>query len=117
MFGDLTKNLEELLKTEIVISAIGVYPVKKQTKVAHVAKYQNDGTETITPSKFVERAEDANDGWEDEINKAIVSFLFDGNRVAFNIAGRRVARDINRKVDRIDTHRLMHSMRHLVRKK
>lgn len=87
----------------------GEYPRKSRTPVADVCRYQNDGTEKITPSKFIERAEDAADGWDAEISKGIDGFLDGAGADALKDAADEIARDISIMCDRIDTGRLKRS--------
>jgi hypothetical protein len=99
----------------VQIKAVGRYPVKAATKVADVAVYQNDGTEKITPAKFVERAEAQASGWNDEIYDAISNSL-DGYEAALQVLGTQIASDIGDMCDRIRTGRLKASFRPEVKK-
>jgi hypothetical protein len=115
---EILSQLRELEKMELQISAVGTYPRKNGPKVQKVAKWQNDGTDRgITPARFVETAEDRHRGWQDFLADAIGGFVFDGELRPIRTAGRRIARDINDAVNRIDTRRLKHSMRHLIKKR
>lgn len=76
-----------------------------------VARYQNDGTEKIKPSKFVERAETKAGGWDREIEAAIEAYLFDGDMTALLKLGVKISDDITYMIDRIDTRRLKGSMK------
>jgi len=116
MLDGLKKQLLKLGAMELEISAHGVYPNKYQTKVQNVAMYQNDGTKYIKASKFVERAAKSKNNWRRPVNIAIGKFL-KGDEDGMNAAGRIIARDINEWVDRIDTHRLRHSFRHLIKRR
>lgn len=112
---DLSKIIRRLKKLDgqsITIKAVGVYPTKGQTKVQDVAVYQNNGTTRgVQPAKFVEAAERANSSkWSKQIEDALDSLL-DGSDRAMIRAGDQVAKDINQTVNRIDTHRLQHSMK------
>lgn len=86
----------------------GVYPVKSKTHVADVARYQNDGTGTITPSRFIERAAESADHWEKEISDAVEMYL-DGHENALGHVSGKIAGDISRMIDRIKTGRLKRS--------
>jgi len=48
-----------------------------------------------------------------EINAALRAFMR-GDLKEFHRLGEKVAKDINKTVDRIDTRRLMHSHRHTI---
>ena len=77
-----------------------------RTLVADVCRYQNDGTENITPSHFIERAEAENDGWHEELDAAVTAFLAgDGEIVLKNVA-KKIADDILIKCDRVKTGQL-----------
>jgi hypothetical protein len=71
-----------------------------------VCRYQNDGTETITPAKFIERARAQAVGWDDEIDASIAAFLAGGGDPALMAAARKIAADISRVCDRIRTGQL-----------
>jgi|SRR3972149_4033894 len=112
---NMSSQLENLDGSELWISALGVYPTRKRTEVAAVAVYQNDGTATITPARFVERAESKAGAWQDEM--AIDTWeTINGDSTAIHRLGERIARAINDMCDRIDTRRLKHSFHHLVKK-
>jgi hypothetical protein len=100
----------------VEIKAVGRYPVKRRTRVADVAVYQNDGTEKISPARFVERAEALADGWKDEIEDGIDGYI-EGQPAALHIAGTQIAADITDMCDRIDTGRLKASFRTEVKRK
>jgi hypothetical protein len=113
MLHELRQDLQRLGRTTVEIYAQGEYPTKSRTPVQHVAKYQNDGTETIKPARFVERATGRHRGWQAPIFRAAGSFLFnngDFNQVLTD-AGLRISFDINRTVNRIKTGRLKRSFR------
>ncbi len=110
MLDLLEKNLKKLSRMEIQIYADGFYP--KGTKVSHVAKWQNDGTEKIKPARFVETAERKH-GWATLINQSVAKYL-DGDIFELIVMGRRIAGDINLEVNRIDTGRLKQSMRYKI---
>ena len=74
-----------------------------------MCRYQNDGTEKITPSKFIERAENAADGWNTEISKGIDSIIDGAGVDSLKVAVDEIARDISTMCDRIDTGRLKRS--------
>jgi hypothetical protein len=119
MLEQLREDLERLGNTTIEVYAHGRYPVKQKTPVQHVAKYQNDGTETIRASRFVQRAAGSRRGWQKPIFSAVGKFLFkkSGNTDLDNLlssAGNEIAQDINNRVDRIKTGRLKTSMRAVV---
>jgi hypothetical protein len=86
------------------------------TEVQHVAKYQNDGTNTIKASHFVERAARRARGWATPVFRAVDKYL-DGLEWELDTAGLKIAYDINNMVDRIDTGRLKHSFGHQVKVK
>jgi hypothetical protein len=113
MFEQLIAELEALEGTEIHIQATGEYPTKRRTPVGDVAVYQNDGTERIKPSKFVERAARRNRGWASPIFKAIGRVLFKNGDlvIELNDVGMKVSEDIARVCDRIRTGRLKKSFR------
>lgn len=92
--------------------AVGKYPNKRQTKVSDVAHYQNDGTEKITPSHFVERAAASKHNWTRDIFRAVGKYL-DGKDTELTRVGKIIANDITRKCDRIKTTRLKYSFRNL----
>jgi hypothetical protein len=115
MLEEMMRQVERLSKTKIEIVAVGNYPTKARTKVQSVAIYQNDGTERIEPAKFIEAAEKENQGWQREIDHAASEFL-DGNENEVVRLGNKVADDINKAVNRIDTGRLRESMRSVVKK-
>lgn len=81
-----------------------------------MAVYQNDGTATITPARFVERAEARAGEWLDNVRVAVIGHI-DTEGAALDRLGRRVARDINDMCDRIRTRRLKHSFRHVIKQK
>lgn len=111
MFQATIKQLIALDNTELQIQAKGNYPVKRKTKVAAVAVYQNDGTANIKPSKFVERAEKRNRSWIKPLELALRKILWrrGDSKIVLNIVGTRIARDIAKVCDRIDTRRLKKS--------
>jgi hypothetical protein len=120
MFSLIRRQLNELSQTEIQILAVGNYPDKRATKVSDVAHYQNDGTENdgtekIKPSRFVERAAEAKQEWHRDLHRAIGKFL-DGKEEDLTRVGRIIARDITNKCDRIRTTRLKYSFRNLILK-
>lgn len=108
----MISQLKKLEGKAIVVKAVGRYPVKANTPVQHVAAYQNNGTDRgVTPAKFVEKAEaDHGSEWSDAIDKGVQGYL-DGDERPMRKAGERIAKDINEAVNRIDTHRLQHSMK------
>ena len=112
MFEKTIRDLQILERTEMEIFASGEYPTKKRTRVGHVAKWQNDGTKTIKPAKFVERARSRHRHWQSPIFKAVSVYLWKHVRLehALNDVGLRIAYDINRVTDRIRTGRLKASM-------
>lgn len=81
----------------------GKYPTRSRTPVADVARYQNDGTEKIPPSKFIERAEDAADGWSDEMDQSQFEYLETGDEAVLQKAADQIASDISQKCDRVKT--------------
>jgi len=108
--------VETLGRKRIDIVAEGNYPVKRNTKVADVAVYQNDGTEKITPSRFVERAAAKAGDWAEEINAASGQTL-EGDPAALDALGGQVAKAIEDMCDRIDTGRLKKSFKGEVKEK
>jgi hypothetical protein len=108
MFEKLLEQLKKLSTKTVVIKAHGEYP--NGTPVQHVAHYQNDGTPTIKPAKFVEAAIREHRKWKTPTREAIAGFL-SGNDSALENLGWRVATDINVAVNRIRTGRLKTSMR------
>ena len=111
---DLLNQAENLGSKRIDVSAHGVYPNRKRTIVQDVAVYQNDGTPTITPAKFVERAEGKARRWESEMDDAVRAYL-DGKPMALDRLGERISRDVNDTCDRIKSRRLKHSFRHVIK--
>lgn len=106
----MRRNLADLEKKTLTIKAVGRYPTKAQTPVADVAMYQNNGTETIEPARFVERAEAAAGAWAEELSAAIGGVI-DGDPAALRVAGEIIAADIIDMCDRIRTGRLKASFR------
>ncbi len=84
----------------------GRYPVKSRTLVADVCRYQNDGTEKISPSQFIERAEAAADVWQDEMDLAISRYLEGGGDTELEAAAKKIAADISVMCDRVKTGQL-----------
>jgi hypothetical protein len=113
LLRDLEKQTKKLRKMKVVVESVGVYPDRKRTPVEDVAIYQNDGTPTIKPAKFIERAARKNNDWNRLVGEAVADFL-DEDEKALDEAGRKIARDINDTVNRIDTGRLRHSMKHKI---
>lgn len=109
MFETEIENLKRLSGIEVQIQAEGTYPTKQRTPVQNVAKWQNDGTETIKPSRFVERAMRRNQGWQRFVFPEMCNFLF-GDTIALQRMGQIIAGDIMAFIDRIDTRRLSHSL-------
>jgi hypothetical protein len=72
--------------------------------------YQNDGTATISPSHFVERAEAAAGEWNSDIERSVIRYL-EGDNGALQWLGNEVAADISRMCDRVDTGRLKASFK------
>jgi hypothetical protein len=105
----MRRQAENLRKVQISVESPGEYPVKSRTPVSDVARYQNDGTEWITPSRFIERAEDAADGWEIEISKGIDMILNGDSVSSLQPVADEIAKDISDMCDRIDTGRLKRS--------
>jgi len=101
----LISRLENLGAKGVRVKAAGKYPVARRTPVQDVAMYQNNGTERITPSRFVERAE-AKGGWDKLINNAGEAYLKGGGDIALLKAGSKIASDISDMCDRIDTGQL-----------
>jgi len=115
MFEELLEAMKRMDGLEIQISATGRYPTKRQTRVQDVAVYQNDGTDTIEASNFVERAAEHADDWDSEVEQAIDKTI-DGDTKAMDRLGETVSRAINDMCDRIDTRRLKHSFRHVIKR-
>ena len=114
---NLINQARSLASKQVDISSHGVYPEsKKRTKVQDVAVYQNDGTATIAPARFVERAEARAGDWVFEIRNAIIDYI-DSEGAALDLLGRVVSRNINDMCDRIKTRRLKHSFRHVIKNK
>ena len=109
MLEDITKHLKELERMELQIVAEGNYPTKAQTPVAHVAMYQNDGTEKIKPARFVQKAAASKNDWRMKVYAAILAYL-DGNNDSILKVGKTIADDIMFKIGRIDTRRLRMSL-------
>ena len=115
MFEDEIKRLKRVDGKTVEIYATGEYPVKAQTKVQAVAHYQNDGTKTISPARFVETAEKRADGWRGLFIRAIENVIRGGGIDELRAIGRIIAKDINAAVNRIDTGRLKRSMRYRIK--
>jgi hypothetical protein len=75
--------------------------------------YQNDGTDRVSPSRFVERAATAAGDWRSAINPAITAFL-KGDTQALKRAGDVMAKDISTMCDRIRTGQLKASFRAVI---
>lgn len=88
--------------------------MKARTKVSDVHRYQNDGTEKITPSRYVERAEEASDEWSDELGNAMDHFI-GNNESALQDAADTMAKDISDMCDRVKTGRLKSSFTGVVK--
>lgn len=91
---------------ELTARSRGRYPTKAKTPVVDVCHYQNDGTPTITPAKFIERAEAEADAWRDDVDRAITLFLDGADASVMMEAARQIAADISRVCDRIKTGQL-----------
>ncbi|MCK5610774.1 hypothetical protein KAR91_53370 [Candidatus Pacearchaeota archaeon] len=115
MLESLLSQTKKLGKIELQISAKGVYPGKRNTKVQNVAVYQNDGTEHIKASNFVDRAARIHREWTSPLQRAVGKWL-SGNERELSRVGQLIAKNINEKVDRIKTRRLKHSFRHIIKK-
>jgi hypothetical protein len=96
-------------KVRISVESQGEYPVRSRTPVSDVCRYQNDGTEKISPSKFIERAEDAADGWDREISNGIDGYLEGSGDGPLQEAADEIAKDISTMCDRVNTGRLKRS--------
>lgn len=110
MFEKLINQLIKLDRLRIQIVAEGEYPNKNRTEVAHVSYYQNDGTERITPAKFVSKAESKHNSWERQVWQAIEKYM-DGDDTAMMDLGMKISVDISTEVKRIKTGRLKKSFR------
>jgi len=119
VFEKLIKDLEDLQGTEIQIRATGEYPTSRRTKVADVAVYQNNGTETIKPARFVQKAAGKHHAWQGIIFRSIGKILFknDNIRQALDDMGLKVSEDISRVCNRIRTGRLKKSFLPTIRRK
>jgi hypothetical protein len=91
------------------VESPGEYPTKARTPVADVARYQNDGTEKITPSRFIERAAEESDDWSGELGDAVYRYIDSGDDSSLLAAADEMARDISRVCDRVKTGRLKRS--------
>ena len=112
MFEEQIKQLKKVDGKTLEIYAKGEYPVKAKTPVQDVAHYQNDGTRTIKPARFIEAAEKRARGWWGFITQA-VSNIIAGRQVNSELGaiGKIIAKDIMIAVNRIDTGRLKKSMK------
>ena len=90
------------------MNSLGEYPNKSRTAVVDVARYQNDGTDRISPSRFIERAAEASDEWVSELQKGIAGYLNE-NPYALKAAAAAMARDVSIMCDRIKTRQLKRS--------
>ncbi len=118
MFESLRKRLKELDGMTIEIRAEGEYPTKSRTKVQHVAKYQNDGTDRgIKPARFVEKAARNHRYWQNPIFRAVGKYI-SGHGLGRDLqqVGLRMAYDVNIAVNRIKTGRLKKSFRPLIKR-
>ncbi|MCP4604491.1 MAG: hypothetical protein GY847_28875 [Proteobacteria bacterium] len=113
MMGGLLKQLKRLHNRELHLQGVGRYTERKaQTKVSHVAKWQNDGTATISPANWVRKTEKSA-RWKSLLERAIDEWI-DGSEFYLDAAGRRMAVSLGRAIDRIDTGRLKLSIRHKI---
>jgi len=96
------------------VESQGSYPVNSNTLVADVCRYQNDGTNKITPSKFIERAEAASNGWGIEMSKAQENFIDGDGDDSLQIVADLIADDISVACDRVKTGRLKRSFKGLI---
>ncbi len=111
MFERMIQDLERLERTEIQIQATGNYPTKRRTAVADVAVYQNDGTATIKPAHFVEKAARARGGWGGQRSilwRSVGNILFHNGPFDLDLeqAGLKISADIADFCKRIRTGRL-----------
>lgn len=113
----MIRRLEKINRNEIAVIAKGKYPDKRGTRVKDVAKWQNEGTERIKASRFVERTIDQKKGWSSNVKRALSGYLFKGQSGLFKSLGSVIARDISRNVDRIKTGRMKKSFKHVMRVK
>jgi hypothetical protein len=105
----LEQRLRNLSKSRIVVKCPGNYPDKSRTPVVDVCMYQNDGTDRVTASKFIERASEVNAAWVDELNDAVFQFISGGGDIVLRNVAQKIAKDISTVCDRIDTGRLKRS--------
>lgn len=113
MFEKTIRDLQILEKKVVEIHGSGEYPTKKRTKVQAVAKYQNDGTETIKPARFVEKSARKHRHWATAIFRTVSRYLFQQSNLEQSLeeVGLKISYDINVMIDRIRTGRLKASMR------
>jgi hypothetical protein len=111
MFAEVIDDLEKLGRTKIAIEAEGTYPNGKS--VAEVSEYQDHGTATITASNYTQRAEDENNGFKDLVFDAAIAELY-GVSNSLQAAGNKVAEEIMKRIDRIDTGQLKVSLKALI---
>lgn len=78
--------------------------------MAHVAHYQNEGTDKVSPARFVERAAAENDNWSEEVEETMDEYT-DGNEGALRALATEVASDIGDACDRVKTGKLKASFR------
>lgn len=100
------RRLRQLQRVTVVVRSQGRYPTKARTLVADVCRYQNDGTERITPARFIERAVAEMYEWQDEVDTALSAYLAGAGREVFAGLAKQVASDISRICDRIRTGQL-----------
>lgn len=105
MFENLLSRLQRLNQKRVEVKATGNYPNKRQTKVADVAVYQNNGTETISAARFVEKAAQINGHWRHETGKAVSAFV-EGDFSSLQLLGNEMADDIGIACNRIKTGQL-----------
>jgi len=90
-----------LAPRKIRVRAKGQYP--NGTDVADVAVYQNDGTERIAASHFVERAAATARDWSAEIDRMLFAYLFLDVPL---VPPLQIEQDISDTCDRVKTRRL-----------
>jgi hypothetical protein len=107
-------RLRRLQEKSLTVESPGEYPTKSRTPVADVCRYQNDGTyqngtEKITPSRFIERAAEESEDWSVELGDAVYRYIDNGDDSSLLAAADDMARDISRVCDRVKTGRLKRS--------
>ncbi len=115
----LLQYLEVLSDMQIELYASGEYPeTKRRTPVQDVAFYQNDGTKTIKPARFVDKAIRKARGWQSPIFRGVADIFNNGSTHMMEQALIKASFDISAATNRIKTGRLKRSFsyRYLIKR-